>query len=236
MKHLVFKRGLRDGIPIGLGYFVVSIGIGIACRTAKLGAVQGFFMSLLNNASAGEYGGITVIAGDAGFLTMILMMLVINARYLLMGCVLSQKLSPDLSLGHRMLMAFDLTDEIFGRGGPAGHAGPLVLLRRHVRRPAGLELRHRGGRAAGAEPAGVGRQRLLGNAFRHVYRHHPAGGEAEPGGARLYPSELPLQLGGRQAAAPGPALRGDAHPDFDGDPGRPGGGHLSRKEEEEEAE
>ena len=114
MKHLVFKRGLRDGIPIGLGYFVVSIGIGIACRTAKLGAVQGFFMSLLNNASAGEYGGITVIAGDAGFLTMILMMLVINARYLLMGCVLSQKLSPDLSLGHRMLMAFDLTDEIFG--------------------------------------------------------------------------------------------------------------------------
>ena len=34
MKHLVFKRGLRDGIPIGLGYFVVSIGIGIACRTA----------------------------------------------------------------------------------------------------------------------------------------------------------------------------------------------------------
>ena len=76
MKHLVFKRGLRDGIPIGLGYFVVSIGIGIACRTAKLGAAQGFFMSLLNNASAGEYGGITVIAGDAGFLTMILMMLV----------------------------------------------------------------------------------------------------------------------------------------------------------------
>ena len=114
MKHLVFQRGLRDGIPIGLGYFVVSIGIGIACRTAKLGAAQGFFMSLLNNASAGEYGGITVIAGDAGFLTMILMMLVINARYLLMGCVLSQKLSPDLSLGHRMLMAFDLTDEIFG--------------------------------------------------------------------------------------------------------------------------
>ena len=75
MKHLVFKRGLRDGIPIGLGYFVVSIGIGIACRTAKLGAAQGFFMSLLNNASAGEYGGITVIAGGAAFLTMILMMM-----------------------------------------------------------------------------------------------------------------------------------------------------------------
>ena len=114
MKHLAFKRGLRDGVSIGLGYFVVSFGVGIACRAARLSAVQGFFMSLLNNASAGEYGGITVIAGDAGILTMILMMLVINARYLLMGCVLSQKLAPELPLRHRMLMAFDLTDEIFG--------------------------------------------------------------------------------------------------------------------------
>ena len=114
MKHLVFKRGLRDGIPIGLGYFVVSIGIGIACRTAKLGAAQGFFMSLLNNASAGEYGGITVITENAGVWMMILMTLIINARYMLMSCALSQKLSPDTPLGVRMLIGFDVTDEVFG--------------------------------------------------------------------------------------------------------------------------
>ncbi len=49
-------------------------------------------MSFLNNASAGEYGGITVIAEDAGMIPIILMMCIINARYLLMSCVLSQHL------------------------------------------------------------------------------------------------------------------------------------------------
>ena len=114
MSKTKFVSGFRDGIPIALGYLAVSFGLGISCRAASLTPFQGFLLSLLNNASAGEYGGITIMAADEGFLVMAAMMLVINARYLLMGCVLSQKLSPDLSLGHRMLMAFDLTDEIFG--------------------------------------------------------------------------------------------------------------------------
>ena len=42
------------------------------------------------------------------------MTLVANARYLLMSCALSQKLAPDTALGHRLLLAYDLTDEIFG--------------------------------------------------------------------------------------------------------------------------
>jgi predicted branched-subunit amino acid permease len=42
------------------------------------------------------------------------MTLVTNARYLLMSCSLSQKLSPDTPLHHRLLVAYDITDEIFG--------------------------------------------------------------------------------------------------------------------------
>ena len=54
-----FRRGFRDGIPIGLGYLAVSFSIGIAARNIGLNAFQGFLMSLLNNASAGEYAGLT---------------------------------------------------------------------------------------------------------------------------------------------------------------------------------
>ena len=82
-----FVEGLRDGLPIGLGYLTVSFGIGISCHNAGLNALEGFFLSLLNNASAGEYGGITVIAEDAGMITMILMTCIINARYLLIYAV-----------------------------------------------------------------------------------------------------------------------------------------------------
>ena len=114
MKKEKFLYGLHDGIPIGLGYLAVSFGLGISCRTAHLSPFQGFLLSLLNNASAGEYGGITVIAGDAGFLMMVLMMLVVNARYMLMSCALSQHLAPGTSLAQRLFLAFDLTDELFG--------------------------------------------------------------------------------------------------------------------------
>ena len=114
MNRKKFLEGLRDGLPIALGYLAVSFGIGISCHAAGITALQGFLMSLLNNASAGEYGGITVITENAGVWIMILMTLIINARYMLMSCALSQKLSPDTPLGVRMLIGFDVTDEVFG--------------------------------------------------------------------------------------------------------------------------
>ena len=92
MNRKKFREGLRDGLPIALGYLVVSFGIGISCHTAGISAFLGFLMSLLNNASAGEYGGITVITENSGVFMMVLMTLIINARYLLMSCALSQRL------------------------------------------------------------------------------------------------------------------------------------------------
>ena len=114
MNRKKFLEGLRDGLPIALGYLAVSFGIGISCHAVGITALQGFLMSLFNNASAGEYGGITVITENAGVWMMVLMTLIINARYMLMSCALSQKLSPDTPLGVRMLIGFDVTDEVFG--------------------------------------------------------------------------------------------------------------------------
>ena len=110
----VLLAGIRDGLPIGLGYLAVSFSLGIAARNAGLNAFQGFLISLLNNASAGEYAAFTVIAADSGFVEMALITLITNARYLLMSCSLSQKFSPDTPLYHRLLVGYDVTDELFG--------------------------------------------------------------------------------------------------------------------------
>ena len=126
MDRKKFLQGLRDGVPIGLGYLAVSFGIGISCHTAGISAPQSFLMSLLNNASAGEYGGITVIAENSGIWMMILMTLIINARYLLMSCALSQRLAPDTPLLHRLLVGFDVTDELFGIAIPGWSIGTLI--------------------------------------------------------------------------------------------------------------
>ena len=109
-----FRLGMRDGIPIGLGYLAVAFSLGITARNAGLNALQGFLISILNNASAGEYAGITVIAANAAYAEIAIVTLITNARYLLMSCAMSQRLEPGLSLGHRLLMGFDITDELFG--------------------------------------------------------------------------------------------------------------------------
>ena len=113
MKKQKFLQGLRDAAPVALGYFAVSFSVGISCHAAGLTPLQSFFMSLLNNASAGQYGGLTVISEDSGIWMIVLMMLIINARYLLMSCALSQRLSPDTPLAFRMIIGFDVTDELF---------------------------------------------------------------------------------------------------------------------------
>lgn len=113
-RRAVFLEGVHDGLPIALGYFVVSFTLGIAARNAGLDPLQGFVASLFNNASAGEYAGFTVIASSGSFLTMALLILVANARYALMSAVLSQKCPEELPLYHRFFVGFDVTDEIFG--------------------------------------------------------------------------------------------------------------------------
>lgn len=109
-----YRAGLRDGMPIGLGYFAVAFTLGIAAKNAGFSPFQAMMESLLNNASAGEYAVFSLVAAGASYWEVAVMTLVANARYLLMSCSLSQKLAPDTSLGHRMLLAFDVTDEIFG--------------------------------------------------------------------------------------------------------------------------
>jgi len=108
-----YKRGLKDGIPIALGYFAVSFALGIAAKNAGLTPLQATISSLLTNASAGEYAGFELIAAGAPLIELIIMEIIVNARYLLMSCALSQKLSPDTSIWHRLLIGFDVTDEIF---------------------------------------------------------------------------------------------------------------------------
>lgn len=109
-----FLRGMKDGMPIGLGYLAVSFTLGIAAQNAGMSAFQGFLLSALGVASAGEYAAITVIAAGASYLEMAAVTLVANARYLLMSFALSQRLAPDTKLRHRLAIGYAVTDELFG--------------------------------------------------------------------------------------------------------------------------
>ena len=92
-----FAKGMRDAIPI-----------------ARFTPFQAFLVSFTNNASAGEFAGFTLIAAGGGYLEVAILILITNARYLLMSCALSQKLPPDTPMIQRLLLSYDDTDELFG--------------------------------------------------------------------------------------------------------------------------
>ena len=119
-------RGMRAGIPISLGYFAVALSLGIAARNAGFGAFQATLTSFLINASAGEYIGFTLISAGAGYIEVLIMEAVANARYLLMSCALSQKLPPKTSTAKRLLLGYCITDEVFGASiAVEGNVDPL---------------------------------------------------------------------------------------------------------------
>ena len=111
--HNSFRTGLRDGLPIALGYFPVSFTFGMLAISQGLPAFQAVLISATNLTSAGQFAGLTVIAAGASLLEMALTQLVINLRYALMSLSLSQKLDSRVTLLQRCIVAFGNTDEIF---------------------------------------------------------------------------------------------------------------------------
>lgn len=109
-----FARGMRDGIPIAMGYFAVAFSLGITARDCGFNALQGFFASITTYASAGQYIGFTLYAAQATIIQLIIMTIITNARYLLMGFALNQRLPEGTSMGRRLLTGLAITDEIFG--------------------------------------------------------------------------------------------------------------------------
>ena len=113
-RHKIFVNGMRDGFPIGMGYFAVSVALGIIAKAGGLTPVLAFISSFFVRASAGEFSGYTLMAQGASYLSVALMCIITNLRYLLMSTALTQKFEPDTPWYKRILAGVCVTDEIFG--------------------------------------------------------------------------------------------------------------------------
>lgn len=107
------RMGLRDGTPIGIGYFAISFTVGFFAVVSGLNWFQAFLISALNLTSAGQIAAIPIIASAGSLVELALTQLVINSRYALMSISLSQRLGETVRLRDRFIIAFFNTDEIF---------------------------------------------------------------------------------------------------------------------------
>ena len=113
-KRNIFFNGLRDGLPVAMGYLAVAFTLGSSAAALGLSPFEASLMSALNNTSAGEFSAFTLMAAGTTAAEISLTTLILNMRYFLMSCALSQKLDKNTPFFHRFLLSFAVTDEIFG--------------------------------------------------------------------------------------------------------------------------
>lgn len=109
-----FTKGLKNGIPISLGYCAVAFTLGIQAKNVGITWLQAAIASFGLHASAGEYIAFSLYGTGASIAVMVMMEVIANARYLLMSCTLSQKIPPETPIWKRLIMGYFVTDEIFG--------------------------------------------------------------------------------------------------------------------------
>ena len=114
MKYGEIKRGMRDGLPIALGYVSVSFAFGLKAVLLGMTWWQALFISMANVTSAGQVAGLDIMVAAGGAVEMALSQLIINIRYSLMSITISQKVDKSFNLPTRMAVGFGVTDEIFG--------------------------------------------------------------------------------------------------------------------------
>ena len=123
-----FRRGLKDGVPIALGYLSVSFTFGMMAVSGGLPVSVAVAISMTNLTSAGQFAGLSLLFAGGGYFEMALTQFVINLRYSLMSVSLSQKFHKSVTLLERLLIAFGNTDEIFAvASGQKGEVGAKYM-------------------------------------------------------------------------------------------------------------
>lgn len=108
-----FIKGLKAGIPIGLGYLSVSFTFGIMAVSYGFDWWQAVLISMTTVTSAGQFAGIGIMLHPGQYIEMLISQLTINVRYSFMSISLSQKTDEKFKGIYRWLFSFMMTDEIF---------------------------------------------------------------------------------------------------------------------------
>ncbi len=106
-----FTRGIKDGLPIALGYMPVAFAYAIRAVDQGFPVWFPILISASNFTGTGQFIGTDLIYAGASLAVLFSTMLIINIRYALMSISLSQKMGGGFPLWQRILISFGVTDE-----------------------------------------------------------------------------------------------------------------------------
>lgn len=106
------KKGLIDALPIFFGYLSVGFAFGIYALKSGFPIWSPILMSLTHISGTGQFALVKVANIGSGIFEICIAVSVLNIRYILMALAISQRLSPNISIWRRFLIAMADTDEI----------------------------------------------------------------------------------------------------------------------------
>jgi len=107
------KRGIKESLPLALGYIPVAITFGILAKAYGMPSYLPILMSVLIYAGSSQFVAIQMMSLGTAPLQMILTIFIVNIRHFLMGSTLTQKLPNTMTLKERGILSYFLTDEAF---------------------------------------------------------------------------------------------------------------------------
>ena len=106
-----FKKAFIDTLPVMTGYLVLGAGFGILMDTNGFSFIHSLLMSVFIYAGSLQYIGISLLATNTSFISIVLTSFLVNARHLLYGISMFSKYK---NTGKRKpYLIFSLTDETY---------------------------------------------------------------------------------------------------------------------------
>jgi len=109
---LAFLTGIRDCLPVVLGYLAIGLAFGVLARTAGLSILEVLLLSTLLYAGSAQFIFASLVAGASAPLAVVITIFLVNVRHSLYSAALSPYLRQQ-PLWKNMLIGAQLTDETF---------------------------------------------------------------------------------------------------------------------------
>lgn len=106
-----WKKGIKDGFPIAIGYLPIALTFGILAIQSGLDVIEATGMSIWVFAGASQFIAINLLQNHIQIMEIIFTTFILNIRHLLMSTSISRKLNTTTFISS--LLSFGITDETF---------------------------------------------------------------------------------------------------------------------------
>ena len=113
MKKQELKQGIKDSVPIILGYLPLGFAFGVLANDVGMSIIQATMMSVMCFTGAGQYIALGIMQAGGAVFTIILANVLVNLRYLLFSTSLVPYLKGRVPPAVGSLLSYGLTDETY---------------------------------------------------------------------------------------------------------------------------